>query len=144
MLMYYYKIISDIEKYIYEETAASKCYKELSITAPSRLSKEMLMGFSEDEQIHAENFKKAYYYLTGRIISSKNTFLLIDSEAIDINNYGDSLKSRLLSETKDYKKYGEQYLNAPNKFLKDLFFVIKSAEAQHAMRIPVLFDEIKD
>lgn len=62
-------------------------------------------------------------------------------EPIVISDYEDALKQRVLAETRDYKKYGEEYLMAPNKYLKDLFFNTRTVEAQHAMRISILFEE---
>ena len=133
--MYQFKLVNDIEEYINDEVEDSIYYCELSKIAPTNLSKDLLLEFSNDEKSHAENFKQAYYYMTGRMFVTK----LI--EPPKISEYKEALKIRMLAETKDYKKYGEQYLLAPNKYLKDLFFMTRTVEAQHAMRIPILFEE---
>jgi rubrerythrin len=133
--MYLYKLVSDLEQYIEEELTNSVYYKKLAEKAPNNYVKGILQDFSNDEKGHAENFKQAYYYLTGKAYTPNNAI-----SSPEISSYDNALRMMMLSETTDYKKYGEHYLSAPSKYFKDLFFGIKSVEAQHAMRIPVLFE----
>lgn len=133
--MYHQKIIDDIKEYICHELKDSIYYMELSLKAPTSLAKEILLRLSNDEKCHAESFMQAYYYLTGRMFTP-----LIDDFPI-IPDFEAALRNRMLAETNDYKKYGERYLEAPNKYLSNLFFLIKTVEAQHAMKIPILFEE---
>jgi rubrerythrin len=58
-----------------------------------------------------------------------------------VPDYMEALKQRIMAETRDYQKYGKQYLCAPNAYYRNLFFETKTAEAQHAMRIPILLHE---
>jgi len=134
--MYLYDLISDLEQYIEDELRSSAYYNKLAEKAPNNYAKSILQDFSKDEKGHAENFKQAYYYLTGKTYISDNPV-----SSPEINNYDNALKMMMISETKDYKKYGEHYLSASTKYLKDLFFGVKVVEALHAMRIPVLFDD---
>ena len=130
--MYKYIIADSIQEYINEELNDSIYYFELSKFAPNENSREILLNIGRDEKSHAENFKQAYYYLTGRV------YLLKQIKVPEISGYEEGLKNRLLAETENYKKYSKDYIEAQNKYLKNLFFMIRTSEAQHAMRIPVL------
>jgi len=55
-----------------------------------------------------------------------------------------ALKERIIAETDDYKEYGEQYLKAPTTYLQALFFMTRTSEAQHAMRMPILLHECRE
>jgi rubrerythrin len=133
--MYNHELAVEIEQYIENEMNDSQYYIELAKKAPSNLAREIIIGFSNDEKGHAENFKQAYYYITGRMV------LLQPPGSPEIPDFNEALKVRILSETRDYKKYGEHYISAQNKYLRNLFFIIRASEAQHAMRIPILLDE---
>ncbi|WP_352404232.1 ferritin-like domain-containing protein [Sporanaerobacter acetigenes] len=132
---YYIGLVKRLEEYIQDELQDSAYYKELAKLAPTDFSKEIILGFSQDEAMHAENFQRVYCMITGRY------YMPGPIEPIVISDYEDALKQRVLAETRDYKKYGEEYLMAPNKYLKDLFFNTRTVEAQHAMRISILFEE---
>lgn len=132
---YYIGLVKRLEEYIQNELEDSDYYKGLAKLAPTELSKEIILRLSEDEAMHAENLQRTYYMITGRY------YTIEPIEPVVISDYEDALKQRVLAETNDYKKYGEEYLMAPNKYLKDLFFNTRTAEAQHAMRISILFEE---
>lgn len=127
--------VSDIQEYIDDELRDSRYYAILATKAPTERAIELLMEFSWDEQRHAQNFMNAYYMLTGRAYYPP---MVQDPTVPD---YEEALKERLLAETADYKKYGEKYLKACAPYLKDLFFMTRTVEAQHAMRIPLLMEE---
>ncbi|QUH20016.1 ferritin-like domain-containing protein [Alkaliphilus sp. B6464] len=133
--IYYMELIPRLEEYIQDELQDSAYYKTLAKLAPTQRAKDLIMEFSADEAMHAENFQRAYFMITGRY------FMPQPLEPVVIEDYEEALKIRILAETKDYKKYGDEYLRAPNKYLKDLFFETRTVEAQHAMRIPILFEE---
>lgn len=135
--MYVYSITDCIKEYIDNELENSKYYIELSKLAPTAFVREMLLGLSHDEKCHAGNLKQAYYYITNRIYTSKP----LATPAIP--GYEEGLKNRMLSETEDYRKYGMHYIEVQNKYLKNLFFAIKTSEARHAMQVSLLFDECK-
>lgn len=130
-------LLKDIEEYIYDELKDSKYYAILASKAPTQRSKELLMEFSADEQMHAQNFINAYYMLTGKVYRP----LVVEDPVVP--EYTEALKERIMAETKDYKKYGEQYLKQDYKYLKDLFYMTRTVEAQHAMRIPILIDDAR-
>ena len=132
---YYTQLTKRLEEYIQDELQDSAYYKELAKLAPTDFSKELINEFSHDEQMHAENFQNAYFMITGRYYYPKPL------DPIVIDDYEDALKIRIIAETNDFKKYGEEYLMAPNKYLRDLFYMTRTVEGQHAMRIPILFEE---
>jgi rubrerythrin len=133
--LYYSQLIKNLEKYIQYELQDSAYYAKLAQLAPNDQAKKIILELSKDEKLHAQNFQQLYFMLTNRYFKPNPL------SPIKINAYEDALKIRILAETKDYKKYGEQYLKAPSKDIQDLFFVTKTVEAQHAMRIPVLLED---
>ena len=130
------ELIRDLQEYIQDELADSVYYQELARMAPTRLSQEILMGFSRDEKMHAENFMKEYCRLTGRKYKPHPVPPPV------ICDYEESLKQRILAETRDYQKYGEKYQIVSDPCLRRVFWDARTGEAQHAMRIPILFHEI--
>lgn len=131
------KLLQDLVEYIHDELKDSKYYAILGAKAPTPMARQLLTEFSNDELMHARNFMNAYYMLTGQVYSPP-----VVEEPI-VPDYCQALKARILAETHDYKKYGEQYLKAKNPYLKDLFFMTRTVEAQHAMRMPILILEGK-
>lgn len=130
-----FKLVEDIEKYIQDELNDSKYYEVLAKDAPNKKSKELILEFSEDENRHAEQLMKVYYELTG------NRYEPLKIKDPEITKYKKELKNRILEETTAYKKYGEKYLIVCRPYLKKVFFLIRSDEAKHAMRIPILLAE---
>ncbi len=130
-----FEFIKKLKLYIHDELEASKYYAILANKAPTKRAKDILMEFSRDECMHAENFMNVYYMLTGTIYRPPAI------EKVDVPEYEEALKDRIIAETSDYKEYGEQYLKLKNPCLKDLFFMIRTDEGKHAMRIPLLMEE---
>ncbi len=132
---YYQQLILDLAEYIQDELQDSYYYHHLAKKAPTERAKTIILEFSKDEKQHANNFQRAYMMLTGSYFNPSQL------KPVTIDDYTESLKIRILAETDDYKKYGEQYLKAPTRYLQDLFYMTRTVEAQHAMRIPILFEE---
>ncbi len=132
---YSYILLKDLQEYIHDELKDCKYYAVLAAKAPTPRAKELLMEFSNDERMHARYFMNAYYMLTGQCYTPPVV------EEPQVPDFCEALKVRIMAETHDYKKYGEQYLKAPNPYLKDLFFMARTVEAQHAMRMPILLSE---
>lgn len=117
----------------------SKYYEILANRAHTKMAKDLLMEFSKDEYMHAQNFMNAYYSLTGRMYQPENV-----EEPNVPDDFEKALKERILAETDSYKEYGEQYLKAPTTYLQALFFMTRTSEAQHAMRMPILLHECRE
>ncbi|KPU45883.1 rubrerythrin [Oxobacter pfennigii] len=131
------KLINMIQKFIIEESTDSLFYKKLSENAPNDLAKEILTGLSIDEESHAESLKKAYCYLTG------SAFIMPAIMTPEVPSFEEALMMSMQNETKDYKKYGEQFIKSTDKYLNHLFFMIKTNEGQHALRIPLLLEDLE-
>jgi Rubrerythrin. len=129
-------LIKSLEEYIKDELTDSRYYELLAQKAPTQKAKDLLMEFSKDEKMHAQDFMNAYFMLTGRRYQPPK---IEDPKVPD--DFMEALQQRILAETNDYKKYGEQYLKAPTAYLRNLFFMTRTSEAQHAMRIPYLMHE---
>ena len=132
---YWDQLVKNIEEYIQDESSDAQYYNILAGQAPTPLAKQILMEFSNDEAQHAANFKQAYACLTGRPYQEK------PMAGPAAPAYTEALKRRILAETADYEKYGRQYLMAPDPYLRDLFFMTRTGEAKHAMRMPILLYE---
>jgi rubrerythrin len=130
------ELAMDLREYIHDEMADSAYYMELARMAPTRMSKDILMEFHHDEMMHAEMFMKAYCQLCGKVYRPEPVRPPV------ICNYEEALKQRILAETRDYKKYGEKYLEVCDPSLRKMFWDARTDEAKHAMRIPILLHEM--
>ncbi len=132
---YYMSLIPRLEEYIDDELNDSNYYKELAKLAPTPWAKDIINQFSIDEADHAERFQEMYMCITGVRYIPKPL------NPVMIKDYKEELKIRALPETKDFRKYGEEYLMAYNKHFKDSFFRMSQVEGGHAMLIPILLEE---
>lgn len=130
-----YALAPDLEEYVHDEMRDSRYYALLAEKAPTQRARDLLMEYSRDEMTHAHNFMSALYLLTGQ------TYYPPAVADPTVPEYEEALRERLLAETADYKKYGEKYLVACHSCLRNLFFMTRTVEAQHAMRIPLLMEE---
>lgn len=119
-----------LQTYIVAELSDAALYKELAKMAPNDEYKQLLMDFSKDEQSHADEFKLIYRMITGKKFSpTVNTTTIEDS-------FNDILRDRVLDESGDFRKYGEQYLNTTqNQILKDAYYRARTDENVHALRL---------
>lgn len=127
-----YQMVGDIAEYIHDEMSDSRYYALLAQQAPTQRAQDILMEFSRDEWNHSQKLMQAYYALTGQAYTPTAV-----QEPV-IPAYEEALKVRVLAETHDYKKYGEKYLAACNHWLAEMFFMLRTDEAMHAMRMPIL------
>lgn len=135
---YYLKLVKALEEYIQEELQDSAFYLALSKLSPNEYIKAIILEFAETEKGHAESFQKAYHKMTGLSFTPKPL------SPIELNDYQSALSHMISDEVKDFKKYGEQYNMAPTQYLQDLFYMVKTMESQHIMRLPFLIAESID
>ncbi len=135
---YYIKLVKALEEYIQEELQDSAFYLALSRLSPNEYIKAIILEFAETERAHADSFQKAYHRLTGLSFTPKAL------SPIELNDYQSALSLMISDEVKDFKKYGEQYNMAPTPYLQDLFYMVKTMESQHIMRLPFLIAESID
>ncbi|MCW2278105.1 ferritin-like domain-containing protein [Heliophilum fasciatum] len=128
-------LIRDLEEYINDERCDSRYYAIMAANAPTARAAKLLMEFSREEALHAQCFMDAYRMITGCPYCPK--------PVCDpcVPEFTEAVKARIIAETADYKKYGEQYLKACNSHLKNLFFMTRTDEAKHAMRMPILLSD---
>lgn len=134
---YWPSLLTDLQEYIHDELKDSRYYAILAERAPTGRSKNLLIEFSEDEKMHARNFQNAYYMLAGRYYQPT-----VEEPQVPAD-FCEAIKVRILAESHDFKKYGEQYLKAPNRYLQDLFYMTRTYEGIHAMRMPILLSDGK-
>lgn len=119
-----------LQMYINAEMGDSALYRELADRAPDNMDRQLLLEFSEDEESHADSFKRIYRILTGR------SYNPVVSPVILSGSFDDILRDRVLDESGDYRKYGEQYLLSDgNDMLKDAYYRARTDENVHALRL---------
>jgi hypothetical protein len=126
------QLVGDISEYIGDEMSDSKYYATLAGMAPTQRAHDLLMEYSADEWTHSQRLMRAYMMLTGR------AFVPQAVPEPTVPAYDEALKVRVLAETSDYRKYGEKYLAACSPYLKEMFYSLRTDEAMHAMRMPIL------
>jgi len=119
-----------IRMYIEDEERDAILYKQLSNMASSTKSREILFELASDEQIHADLLKKIYQAITGR----KYSPIVIPPEMN--GTFKDIILNQILEETDGFRKYEEQYYqNVKNKFIRDIYFKIKTDEQVHSDKL---------
>lgn len=118
--------------YIAEETSSSLFYQRLAALAPTPGEKELLTKFAKDEARHAANFRTVYRQITGKAGKVPS------ASPPQIESYQEALRQRILAESNDYLKYGDEFLTAPDMYLRSLFYKIGANEAQHGMALAIL------
>lgn len=127
-----YQLVGDIAEYIVDEMKDSKYYAALALKAPTQRAKDLITEFSADEWTHSQKLMRAYQMLTGQAFTPPAI-----PEPV-VPEFNEAVKQRILAETNDYRKYGEKYLAACNACLKEMFYTLRTYEAMHAMRMPIL------
>lgn len=119
-----------LEMYIDGELGDSALYKELAKTAPNDKFKELFLEFSEDEMSHAVEFKRIYKILTG-----KNYNPVIRPPVLE-GTFEDILRDRVLDESGDFRKYGEQFIKTDKNYaLRNAYYKARTDENVHALRL---------
>lgn len=119
-----------LQMYINAELSDAALYRELSKIAPNDTDRQLLLEFSEDEQSHADEFKRIYRAMTGRSYHPvvKPLVLTAPFDAI--------LRDRVIDESGDFRKYGEQYIQTTgNDMLKNAYYRARTDENVHALRL---------
>ena len=125
-----------LQTYIEAELGDSALYKELAKIAPNNEYKKLLKEFSEDEASHAENFKLIYKTMTGKSYDP----VIQPPELMD--TFEDTLRDRVLDESGDFRKYGEQYMLTNNNALRNAYYTARTDENVHALRLLYMLQKI--
>jgi len=128
------ELLANISEYVKDEAQDSRYYAALAEKAPTERAKNLILDMSKDEQRHAQSLAMVYFDITHKKLPTPVTTTPV------IGDFNDAVKERIIAETKDYKKYGMKYLAVPDEALKELFFMIRTDEAIHAMRMPILLN----
>lgn len=129
---YYSTLPARLLEYIVDETRDSLYYKELAGEVKNKRSQELLLEFAKDEADHAANFRQVYRQITGMEppVGPVNP--------PEIPNYCEAIKQRIMAESNDFVKYGQEFLNAPVVELRNLFYITGATEAKHGLRLTTL------
>ena len=135
---YFKELAHKILGYITDETVASLYYQQLAILAPSREDREILAQLATDEARHAANFREVYRQITGQEARRSPT-----SPPKNLS-YQQAIRQRILAESNDFMKYGDDFLTAPDMYLRSLFYKTGASEAQHGMSLSLLLNTPQD
>ena len=79
---------------------------------------------------HAEEFRRIYRTLAGRAYQPTVPTPVITG------NFREILRDRVLDESGDFRKYGEQYSQTTrNNMLREAYYRARTDEAVHALRL---------
>ncbi len=124
-------------EYIRDETQDSMYYQKLSGKAPDEQDKKLLLEFSRDEAEHAANFKRVYRRITG-------TEPVIETVSPpEISSYYEAVKARIMAESSDVVKYGEEFISTPDRELAGLFYITGAIENRHGMQLTTLLCSVE-
>ncbi len=137
-MMYYTNLPSRLLEYIHDEISDSLYYRELANEAPNQRACELFMEFSRDEMQHAANFQDVYCQLTGMQPR------IPPVELPQIPPYCEAIKARIMAESGDLVKYGEESVKAPDQMLRDLFYITSLIEGRHGLRLTTLMCGVAD
>ncbi len=119
-----------LQTYINSELHDAELYRILAKSSPNEETKNILLGFADTEQKHANEFLKIYKMMTGY------TF---EPEPLPVNEtgaYRSIVKNRIIDETKDAEKYRNEYIKIHDNYnLKKLFFTAFNDEMRHAVEL---------
>jgi rubrerythrin len=119
-----------LEIYIEAEMKDAALYKELAKIAPNGNFYHLLIEFSNDEQAHADEFKRIYRRLTGKNYNPVITPPILEG------SFDDILRDRVIDESGDYRKYAQQYIQTErDDQLKKAYYRAKTDENVHALRL---------
>src|SRR5512146_3331173 len=94
------------------------------------------MENSKDEAEHASNFQRVYCQITG-------TQPVIPPVCPPkIPPYCEAIKARIMAESDDLVKYGEESTNAPEPMLPNLFYITSLIEGRHCLRLTTLISRV--
>lgn len=137
-MTYYSDLPCRILEYIHDETRDSLYYQELAKIAPDDRARDLYQEFSRDEATHAANFRQVYIRLTGM------EPVLPQVAPPKVPAYCDAVKQRIMAESGDFVKYGQEFIDAPDCELRDLFYITGAIEARHGMRLSTLLCGVDD
>ncbi len=125
-----------LQMYINAELGDAALYRELAKDAPSENDRQLLLEFADDEQAHADEFKRIYRIMTGR------SYYPTVQPVVLNGSYQDILRDRVLDESGDFRKYGEQYIQTcQNNTLKNAYYRARTDENVHALRLLYLLSQ---
>lgn len=128
-------LVQRLQMYIDAEMADSALYKELSKIAPNDEYEELLLEFSADERKHADEFKRIY-----RMLTCSNYNPMVPRPVLE-GSFREILRDRVLDESGDFRKYGLEYIKACNPVLEKAFYIARTDENVHALRLLYMLSE---
>ncbi|MEM1483631.1 ferritin-like domain-containing protein [Oscillospiraceae bacterium PP1C4] len=129
-------ILQKLQVYINAELGDAALYRELAKIAPDENAHVLLLEFAEDEQSHADEFKRIYRAITGHSYNPAVPPVVLK------DSYRDILQDRVLDESEDFRKYGKQYLQTTQNIpLRNAYYRARTDENVHALRLLYLLSE---
>lgn len=129
---YYTGLPARLLEYIADETRDSLYYQELARAARDPRTRELLLEFARDEAGHATNFRESYRQITGMEAPLQKL------QPPQVPDYCEAIKERIIAESGDLVKYGEESVCAPERELKDLFYLTSLVEGKHGLRLTTM------
>lgn len=130
-------VTENLQTYITAELGDAALYRALAKIAPDEMGRTLLLEFADDEYAHAVTFQKIYHSITGKQYNP------VIPPVVLAGTYGEILLDRVLDESGDYRKYGEQYLiTKSNLMLKNAYYRASMDENVHASRLLYMISKL--
>ena len=119
-----------LQIYIKAELGDAQLYRQLADMAPNDHFRQLLLEFAQDEQAHATEFQRIYRIITGSAFTPEVPPTMLQGSFFDI------LRERVLDESGDFRKYGEQFILCDSHtLLRRAYYRARTDENVHALRL---------
>ncbi|NLC52954.1 MAG: ferritin-like domain-containing protein [Firmicutes bacterium] len=124
---YYRRLADRTRNYHHNKAVSAFCYQNLAPLAPNRESQVLLDKFMTEEKAHAFALGRLYQQLTGKPVPSCSI------PPVAFASYPEGLRQRLWAESTAFLQYSEEFLSAPDHYLRRLFYRLGAVAVQHAL-----------
>lgn len=114
----------------YAELGAYQYYLRIAQLAPTEEARRIATNNAQDEYRHADVFEDIYEEMTGR--EPARTGMMVIPENGNMT-YESLLRTQLLDEHADYKKYSVMSLATDNPEYRRIFYATAQDEFRHAL-----------
>jgi|SRR5690554_1757758 len=129
---YYSALSRRLLDYIKEEKCAALHYLELAKSAPTAPGEKLLLELAKGESEHGIKFSRLYLQIIGEEPILPPACTQVTS------SYYQAIEERILAVGTVSHRYGEEFLNAPDMYLRNLFYHTKTEETNNGLRLMLL------
>lgn len=114
----------------YAELDAYQRYLRIAELAPTEEARRITTANAQDEYRHADEFEDIYEELTGMEPSMSGMTMMTETGEVSFQSL---LRTQLLDEHADYKKYSEMSMASENPEYRRILYAAAQDEFRHAL-----------